>query len=93
MPIGKLPATHRADLHPHGLPVLRLRVGVVPSGPALWRAKFSWSAFMVRHDCRSALRTEGKSHVLDHLSRVIFHLPSPHSHFSPFLRRFLRKIS
>ena len=30
MPIGKLPAAHRADLWPHGLPVLRLRVGVVP---------------------------------------------------------------
>lgn len=41
----------------------------------------------------TALRTEGKSHVPYHLSRVIFHLPSPHSHFSPFLRRFLRKIS
>ena len=30
MPVGKLPAAHRADLRPHGLPVLRLRVGVVP---------------------------------------------------------------
>ena len=48
---------------------------------------------MVWYDCRTALRAEGKSHVPDHLSRVIFHLPSPHSHFSPFLRRFLRKIS
>jgi len=68
-------------------------MGIVPSGPALWRAELSWPAFMVRHDCGSALRAEGKRHVFDHLSRVIFHLSSPSSHFSPFLRHFLWKIS
>ena len=93
MPVGKLPAAHRTDLRPHGLPVLRFRMGVVPPRPAFRRAEFPWSAFMVWYDCRTALRAEGKRHVPDHLSRVIFHLPSPHSHFSPFLRRFLRKIS
>ena len=30
VPVGKLPAAHRADLRPHGLPVLRFRMGVVP---------------------------------------------------------------
>ena len=68
-------------------------MGVVPSGPALWGTELSRSAFMVRYDCRSALRTEGKRHVLDHLSRVILHPSSPSSHFSPFLRHFLWKIS
>ena len=48
---------------------------------------------MIRHNSCTALRAERKSHVPYHLSRVIIHLPSPHSHFSPFLRRFLRKIS
>lgn len=93
MPVGKLPATHGTDFRAHSLPVLRLRMGVVPSGSALWGAELSWPAFMVRHDCSSALRTEGKRHVLDHLSRAIFHLSSPSFHFSPFLRRFLWKIS
>ena len=79
MPVGKLPTAHRTDFRAHSLPVLRLRMGVVPSGPALWGAELSWPAFMVRHDCGSTLRTEGKRHVLDHLSRVIFHLSSPSS--------------
>lgn len=48
---------------------------------------------MVWYDCRTALRTKRKCHVLNHLSCEIFHLSSPPSHFSPFLRRFLRKIS
>ena len=30
VPVGKLPAAHRTDLRPHGLPVLRLWMGVVP---------------------------------------------------------------
>lgn len=55
--------------------------------------KVKQAAFMIRYNGCTALRTEGKSHVPYHLSRVIFHLPSPHSHFSPFFRRFLRKIS
>ena len=93
MSVGKLPAAHRADLGAYCLPVFRLRVGVVPSGPAFRRAKLPRSTFMVRYDCSAALRTERKCHVLNHLSCVIFHLSSPSSHFSPFLQRFLGKIS
>ena len=93
VPVGKLPAAHRADFRLHGLPVLRFRVGIVPPRPAFWRAELPGSAFMVWYDCRAALRTERKRHVLNHLSCVIFHLSSPPSHFSPFLRHFLRKIS
>lgn len=48
---------------------------------------------MVRNDGSTTLRTEGKSHVLDHLGRVIFHLSSPRPHFSPFLCQFQWKIS
>lgn len=66
---------------------------VVPLGSAFRRAELSRSAPMVRNDGRATLRTEGKRHVLDHLSRVIFHPSSPRPHFSPFLCQFQWKIS
>ena len=52
-------------------------MGVVPLGAAFRRAELPWSAPVVRDDGSSALRTEGKRHVLDHFRCVILHLSSP----------------